>query len=510
MNKGTKWEYTNESRFELRALAKDISRAELLIAMYEAFCVDESLYDLKLEAAYVWAGRPMPPLILASDASVTSFMLENSGHSKLRISLCVTPVKRNIVDAALSTTPSRAVSPTPNSQVACLGISVEVNDFQAPCDEEGDEEGKDGDDEEDEDGDDEEDFDASGFYCEDDPVMNDNDIPMSEPVSATPHKKSKLWDAHVSIPDLEENVSTPSSTGSSSDICVGQIFDNKFDLKTKVAMLAMRKSFQYRVFETSRSRWVVKCKAGDCTWKLRGNKLPNSDMFEVSVYVSTHTCSIDAPASGQLQAAPWIVGHVIKHKYSLQSTSYTPRNIIEDVRKEYGINLSYEKAWRCKETAIGYIRGTLDESYKRLPAYFYALEQKNPGSVTDLVLDSGSRFRYCFWALGACIRGFASCRPVICIDGSFLKTKYGGQILSAIALDANDQLFPLAFAVVDTENNHSWTYFLRKLRETIGSPPDLCFISDRYLISKILVLFRQFWNVISEILGFLRSTFRIF
>ena len=67
MNKGTKWEYTNESRFELRALAKDISRAELLIAMYEAFCVDESLYDLKLEAAYVWAGRPMPPLILASD-----------------------------------------------------------------------------------------------------------------------------------------------------------------------------------------------------------------------------------------------------------------------------------------------------------------------------------------------------------------------------------------------------------------------------------------------------------
>ena len=84
MNKGTKWEYTNESRFELRALAKDISRAELLIAMYEAFCVDESLYDLKLEAAYVWAGRPMPPLILASDASVTAFMLENSGHSKLR------------------------------------------------------------------------------------------------------------------------------------------------------------------------------------------------------------------------------------------------------------------------------------------------------------------------------------------------------------------------------------------------------------------------------------------
>ena len=75
MNKGTKWEYTNESRFELRALAKDISRAELLIAMYEAFCVDESLYDLKLEAAYVWAGRPMPPLILTSDASVTAFQL---------------------------------------------------------------------------------------------------------------------------------------------------------------------------------------------------------------------------------------------------------------------------------------------------------------------------------------------------------------------------------------------------------------------------------------------------
>ena len=74
---GEQREYGNESRFELRALLKHITRSELLI-MYEAFCVDAPLYDLKLDAAYVWAARPMPPLILTSDASVMAFMLENS------------------------------------------------------------------------------------------------------------------------------------------------------------------------------------------------------------------------------------------------------------------------------------------------------------------------------------------------------------------------------------------------------------------------------------------------
>ena len=70
-----KIEYANESLFELRTLSKHITRAAVLIVMYETFYVDNLLYDLKLEAVYVWTGKAMSPLILASNASALNFRL---------------------------------------------------------------------------------------------------------------------------------------------------------------------------------------------------------------------------------------------------------------------------------------------------------------------------------------------------------------------------------------------------------------------------------------------------
>ena len=34
--------------------------------------------------------------------------------------------------------------------------------------------------------------------------------------------------------------------------------------------------------------------------------------------------------------------------------------------------------------------------------------------------------------------------PIICVDGCWLKGTYGGQLLSAVTVDPNDMIFPLA------------------------------------------------------------------
>ena len=60
-------------------------------------------------------------------------------------------------------------------------------------------------------------------------------------------------------------------------------------------------------------------------------------------------------------------------------------------------------------------------------------------------------FKYVFWAFVPSIVGFAHCRPVISIDGTHLCGKYRGKLLIAMATDANNEIFPLAFAVVDDE-----------------------------------------------------------
>ncbi|KAI5661192.1 hypothetical protein M9H77_20515 [Catharanthus roseus] len=52
--------------------------------------------------------------------------------------------------------------------------------------------------------------------------------------------------------------------------------------------------------------------------------------------------------------------------------------------------------------------------------------------------------------------GFPYCRPVISVDGIHLRGPYKGVLLIASTWDANNHLFPLAFAIIDKESFESW------------------------------------------------------
>ena len=90
-------------------------------------------------------------------------------------------------------------------------------------------------------------------------------------------------------------------------------------------------------------------------------------------------------------------------------------------------------------------------------------------------------FQRLYVCLDACKKGFVACRPFIGVDACHLKGHYGGQLMTAVAIDLNDQLFPLAFAVVEAETKDSWTWFILKLISDInaGSNRRLTFISDQ-------------------------------
>ncbi|XP_047259455.1 uncharacterized protein LOC107874089 [Capsicum annuum] len=47
-------------------------------------------------------------------------------------------------------------------------------------------------------------------------------------------------------------------------------------------------------------------------------------------------------------------------------------------------------------------------------------------------------------------------------------------------MDTENHIYPIAFCVVDKENDASWTFFFEKLKSIVVDGPDLCFISDRH------------------------------
>ncbi|KAG8387956.1 hypothetical protein BUALT_Bualt02G0075100 [Buddleja alternifolia] len=73
------------------------------------------------------------------------------------------------------------------------------------------------------------------------------------------------------------------------------------------------------------------------------------------------------------------------------------------------------------------------------------------------------------------------CRPIIGLDGCFLKGLYKGQLLCATGRDGNDNIYPIAMAYVEIEKFETWEWFLALLLRDIGSHEEKgwAFISDR-------------------------------
>ncbi|XP_012833638.1 PREDICTED: protein FAR-RED ELONGATED HYPOCOTYL 3-like [Erythranthe guttata] len=65
------------------------------------------------------------------------------------------------------------------------------------------------------------------------------------------------------------------------------------------------------------------------------------------------------------------------------------------------------------------------------------------------------------------------------LDGTFLKGKHKGILLSAIGKDGDEGLFPIAFGIVSEETDCNWSWFLNHFRDAVGTDRSLIFVSDR-------------------------------
>ena len=83
-------------------------------------------------------------------------------------------------------------------------------------------------------------------------------------------------------------------------------------------------------------------------------------------------------------------------------------------------------------------------------------------------VEDSPKFEWFFVSFRAMQTGFVKgCRPLIGLDGCHLSSAYGGVLLSACAMDADNGIFPLAYCVVESENTNSWSFFLQFLREAL-------------------------------------------
>ncbi|KAF6136718.1 hypothetical protein GIB67_018721 [Kingdonia uniflora] len=108
------------------------------------------------------------------------------------------------------------------------------------------------------------------------------------------------------------------------------------------------------------------------------------------------------------------------------------------------------------------MRGNFQHTYQLLMSYFAKVRLVDLDFVFDIQTTSSKdkRFTRYFWCFGPPKKTYKLLRPVVVIDKTFLRERYRETLLTTIAIDPSNHIFPLAFSITDSETTESWTYFL--------------------------------------------------
>ncbi|GJX50265.1 mutator type transposase [Tanacetum coccineum] len=147
------------------------------------------------------------------------------------------------------------------------------------------------------------------------------------------------------------------------------------------------------------------------------------------------------------------------------------------------------KAFRAKAKAAVSLRGDVKIQYALLRDYVMELKRCNPDTTIKIDVygeedpESPTRlFRRIYVCLGALKKGFRkSGRELLGLDGAFIRGQYPGQMLTAVGVDANNGIYPVAYGIIESENQYSWTWFLKCLGDDFDlySNSNFTFITDR-------------------------------
>ena len=103
------------------------------------------------------------------------------------------------------------------------------------------------------------------------------------------------------------------------------------------------------------------------------------------------------------------------------------------------------------------------DQYHRFWNYVATVKKSNLDTHISLQIDrqgveEKATFQRIFYGLGGLKNGFLEgYKPIIGLDGYFLKSPFGGYLLTVLGRDANENMFPISFAVVEVENYSSWS-----------------------------------------------------
>ncbi|KAG7531697.1 MULE transposase domain [Arabidopsis suecica] len=222
------------------------------------------------------------------------------------------------------------------------------------------------------------------------------------------------------------------------ELQVGMRFRDKDELAKAVRLYSNRRQRKYIAYEYTST---FECRR-QCGWALKVAKT-ESNGFEIIEHTGPHSCKPEDVSSDFLASE---IEGLIKAQPSLSITELN-----KWVKDEFGYTVSGDIMWNAKKKAFTAISGDLNKSFSLLPKFMAALSSSNE----MLVEWQHDHF------------------PATKVD---LSGNYRGKMLVAVGLDAENRIFPLAFAIITEESLSAgtWRWFFRCIRKKVTQREGLC------------------------------------
>ncbi|XP_017426258.1 uncharacterized protein LOC108334835 [Vigna angularis] len=237
---------------------------------------------------------------------------------------------------------------------------------------------------------------------------------------------------------------------------VGAYFVEKEDILDAIKSYAVENGKYLKLVKTDKKRIRVKClgSKGECPWRAHFGFMDAVKSWQLRTMVDRHTCSREHKL--RLFNAKWLSRKL--EKTIRENPNVKGVDIRDKITRKWNIKISKNMAYRAKAYASDEVAGSFSKQYSRIYDYAHELLARNPGSTIKVKVESYDGkpiFKRFYACLKACKDSFVSCRPIIGLDGAFLKGRHHGELLTAMARDANNQMFPLAYAIVEVENKET-------------------------------------------------------
>ncbi|KAG2019078.1 hypothetical protein GB937_005369 [Aspergillus fischeri] len=268
----------------------------------------------------------------------------------------------------------------------------------------------------------------------------------------------------------------PSGTGAVFE--VGMIYPSMEEAREALLCHTIAKHESYRVYKSDARRYMTRCRNRDCNYMVRVSWRKKRCEAFVSMY-KPHTCRPDThdnwrPAASVNYLAP-------TYQSLVQGGSKPTAAQILEIERRRGNPIQYHQGYRTLKAIERSLYGDAAESFEKLPAFLSRLAKVDHAGYWKMETKNDV-FHRCFVAPAATLNAYTHCRRFLTIDRAPWKTKWDFSLLVAATLDANDQVLPLAWAVVPDEKVDSWAFFLRHMRlafPKIDSPRTALLLNPR-------------------------------